>query len=278
MLKHTIVSGLVLFATLALMLGPSRADAELPPLDPLTYADLADLALPAKIVAKVQITDTIQIKDGPGAPLKNDVVRLYVTAHITDLIRGQVDTPQAISFLDDVPRDVRGKAPKLKNTFALVFARPVPERTSEVQLNAPDAAISWSAERESLVRTILVAANAPDSPQTIKGIDSAFSVPGTIPGERETQIFLQTDSRPVSLVVAHQANESPTWTVALGEIVDHGAPPPPRDSLLWYQLACHLPPVIPNAKLVAVPDQADAIRDDYAIVLQGLGACRRGRR
>lgn len=254
----------------------SSADILAP--DPLSYADLADLALPAKIVAKVQITETIGLKPVPGVAPQADTSRLYVSAQITDLLRGQVDTPQAVSFLDDVVRDARGKVPKLKNTLALVFGRPVPDRPNDIQLNAPDAAIAWSPMRESTVRAILVAAAAPDSPPTIRGVDSAFSVPGTIPGERETQIFLQTDSQPVSLVVTRHANEAPRWSVALGEIVDHGAPPPRRDSLLWYQLACHLPPEVPATKLVNVPEQADAIRDDYALVLRGLGPCHRARR
>jgi len=277
-LKHSFIYRLMLAIAAGAMATPALSANGIVASDPLTYADLADLALPAKIVAKVQITETIALKAGPDSPPRADVERLYVSAQIADLLRGQVDTPRAVSFLDDVVRDARGKVPKLKNTIALVFGRPVPDRPNDLQLNAPDAAIAWSPMRESIVRAILVAAAAPDSPPTIRGVDSAFSVPGTIPGERETQIFLQTDSRPVSLVITRHANEAPNWTVALGEIVDHGVPPPVHDSLLWYQLACHLPPEVPAAKLVSVPDQAEAIRADYALVLQGLGPCRRGRR
>jgi len=277
-LKHSIIYRLMLVMAAGWLAAPAQSATDFAAADPLTYADLADLALPAKIVAKVQITETIGLKTAPDAASRADVERLYVSAQITDLLRGQVDTPRAVSFLDDVVRDARGKVPKLKNTIALVFGRPVPDRPNDLQLNAPDAAIAWSATRESIVRAILVAAAAPDSPPTIKGVDSAFSVPGTIPGERETQIFLQTDSRPVSLVVTRHANEAPSWSVALGEIVDHGAPPPARDSLLWYRLACHLPQEVPATKLASVPDQADAIRADYAVVVQGLGPCHRGRR
>lgn len=245
--------------------------------DPLTYADLADLALPARIVAKVQVTETIALKVATDGAVPSSVERLYVSAQIVDLIRGQTDTPRTITFLDDVPRDARGKVPKLKNTTLLIFARPVSERLDEVQLDAPDAAIAWSSVRDSTVRAILQAATAPDSPPVIKGVDSAFSVAGTIPGERETQIFLQTDSRPVSLIVSRHANAAPARTVALGEIVDQGAPLPASNTLLWYQLACHLPKMFPPAKLPATADDAQAVREDYAVVMAGLGTCARGR-
>jgi hypothetical protein len=277
-LRHSILYGLVVVMAAGLLPSMAHSAADAASQDSLSYADLADLALPAKIVAKVQITEAIPLKTAQNAAPAAGSERFYLTARIADLVRGQVDTPQTISFVTDVQRDQRGKVPKLKNTIAIIFARPVAGHPGDVQLDAPDAAIGWTTQRESVVRSILVAAAAPDSPPAIAGVDSAFSVPGTIPGERETQIFLQTDSRPVSLVIARHANEAPSWTVALGEIVDRGVPPPPHDSLLWYQLACHLPRDVPVAKLVAVPDQAEAIRSDYAVVMQGLGPCVRGRR
>jgi hypothetical protein len=48
--------------------------------------------------------------------------------------------------------------------------------------------------------------------------------------------------------------------------------------LLWYRLACGLPPTLPAASLAEL-DQAvaSAARHDYALVLQGLGPCLRTR-
>ena len=244
----------------------------------LHYADIADLALPAKIVGKVRVVEAVEIKPSAESTSRNQHVRLYIEAEIEALIKGQQDTPHLISYLADMPLDGRGRAPKIKKTEQLIFARSVPGRPGFVQLNAPDAAIAWTAERESLVRSITNAANTADSPPMINDIDSGFSVAGTVQGERETQIFLATDSRPVSLVISHHANETPRWSVSLGEIVDNSAPPPPRDTLLWYQLACHLPAQFPEAKLsTATGEQAEAIRSDYALVIAGLGACDRVR-
>src|SRR3546814_7628869 len=72
-------------------------------------------------------------------------------------------------------------------------------------------------------------------------------VPGTIPGESETQIFLRTsDQRPVSLSVLRRPGEAPKWSVSLDEMVDESSAPAGRDTLLWYRLACFLPGQLPQ--------------------------------
>jgi hypothetical protein len=66
--------------------------------------------------------------------------------------------------------------------------------------------------------------------------------------------------------------------VALSEIVDEAAAPPARETLLWYRLACALPPSLPNASIAALPlADAEAAREDYRFVLSQLGACGRTR-
>ena len=62
-------------------------------------------------------------------------------------------------------------------------------------------------------------------------------------------------------------------TVALDS---DSAGPPARDTLLWYVLACSLPPVLPARSTAALDEAAAAMaREDYALVLAGLGPCRR---
>jgi len=66
--------------------------------------------------------------------------------------------------------------------------------------------------------------------------------------------------------------------VALSEIVDDAAAPPAPDTLLWYRLACTLPPRLPSAALSeAGPAEAQAIQADYRLVIEGLGPCARNR-
>ena len=127
------------------------------------------------------------------------------------------------------------------------------------------------------MRAILAAAVAPGAPPAITGVTRAFHVPGSLPGESETQIFLRTaDQRPISLSVLRRPNEQPRWAVALSELVDDSAAPPTPESLLWYRLACGLPHQLPD-KAVSTLSAGDAAaaRSDYGIVLAGLGPCQR---
>ena len=66
--------------------------------------------------------------------------------------------------------------------------------------------------------------------------------------------------------------------MALSEIVDEAAAPPAPDTLLWYRLACTLPPRLPRQSLSeASADEARAIQSDYRVVMEGLGPCARTR-
>ena len=109
------------------------------------------------------------------------------------------------------------------------------------------------------------------------GVGSAFHVPGAIPGESESQIFLTTsNNRPISLSVLRRPGEQPQWAVALGEMIDENAQAPARETLLWYRLACFLPQHLPDRSVAALSESdARAVRADYRFVLSQLGACGR---
>nr|MDP8994164.1 hypothetical protein [Pseudomonadota bacterium] len=126
---------------------------------------------------------------------------------------------------------------------------------------------------------ILQEAAAPGAPPQITAVGRAFHVPGSIPGESETQIFLQTaDQRPVSLTILRRPGEQPRWAVALSEFVDETAVTPRRDTLLWYRLACTLPRTLPPQSLRdASRTEAAAIQADYRLVIDALGPCVRNR-
>jgi hypothetical protein len=269
------------FAPLLVVLGcaPCAAlTAEPVMVETVHYADLADRALPAEIVAKVRILEVADVKPSALSAPPAGRSRVYAEAEIETLFKGPQDLSRQVSFLIDLPVDGRGHTPKIKKSEQIIFAQSVPQRSGFVQLIGPDAMLDWTGNRESLVHAILISQAAPDSPPQVIGIDNAFSVAGTVAGERETQIFLSTDSRPVSLTVAHHPGEAVRWSVALGEIADSGTPPPPRDTLLWYELACRLPAHFPAAKLAGqTVEAAEAIRADYEVIMLGLGPCVRGR-
>lgn len=253
-----------------------------PPAPPLGYADTADLALAAPVAAHVRAVDAIPLKKEQAAGVRPGFYRFYVEADVISLIRSPQPLPARISYVVDLPAGSNGKPPRLpKSADYLILAAPVADHMGEVRLIAPDAQLPWSPAGEERLRAILREAMAPSRPPLIAGVGRAFHVPGSLPGESETQIFLQTaDGRPVSLSILRRPGERPRWSVALSEIVDEAAAPPARDTLLWYRLACSLPPSLPAHSIPEGTSDADAaaIRADYRLVLDSLGPCGRMRR
>lgn len=262
-------------ALLSPQFGHAQPPDSPPPVAMPDYSEFARLALAAPVVADATITGATRIKGEQAVGLLPGLARFYVTADIGALIRGPAGLPVRMRWLVDMPLDARGKAPKLKKQRVLIFARALPTRPGELQLVYPDAQRPWTPGADQRTRAILTAALDPAAPPVVTGIANAFFVPGALPGEGETQIFLRTaDSRPISISVLRNAIGARTWSVALSEVVDAAAPPPPPDSLLWYRLACALPPQLPTAAAVDDdPANAARAREDYTFVIQSLGRC-----
>lgn len=254
---------------------PARASATLPPA--LSYADLADLVTAAPLIIKAQVTDSIVLPP-TQQPTGLRGRRAYVEARVTALIRGESGLSPAVSYLYDIPLDARGRPAKLRKRQVLLFAR-AGTRPGQIQLVAPDAQIDWNPEVESRVRAIAAEVLGTAPPPRITGVGDAFHVAGTVAGEGETQIFLRTETgEPVSLSIVRRPGQEPRWAVALGEIVDEAAAAPTPGSLLWYRLACGLPPSMPVASVRTLSARdAEVARQDYALVLAGLGPCGRTR-
>ena len=246
----------------------------------LSYSDMADLALSAPVIADATVRSTSKIKPAEAPNIAPGLVRLYIEVDVTALIRGADGLPPRIGYLLDVAPDSAGRVPKFKKARVLIFARPVPGAVNQVQLIAPDAQIAWTPTVDGRARAIARDALASDAPPVITGVGNAFHVAGALPGEGETQIFLTTaDQRPVSLSVLRRPGEQPRWAVALSEIVDESAAPPAPETLLWYRMACALPPTLPERSTGSL-EAADATiaREDYAYVLAALGPCGRTRK
>jgi hypothetical protein len=249
-----------------------------PPAPLITYADTADLALASQIVAEVRIVKASRV-DGKKMPMPAGMRRFLVNANVTALIRGSEGLPPNVSYLVDIKSDSLGRFPSLKKTQAIIFALPVASRPAEVRLVAPDAQQPASPILAAQVRAILAEALGAEAPPRILRVGEAFHVPGAIPGEGETQIFLTADDgRPLSLSIQRNPESPPRWSVSLGEVVNDGAEPPKRDTLLWYRLACFLPQALPLASVDQLEtDDAKAASEDYAVVMRGLGPCPRTR-
>ena len=246
----------------------------------ISYADLADLSLTAPFVAHVRIADVDVLSEREAPNVAPGYRRFLVDADVVALIRGPEASPQRITYLVDLPNDPRGRSARLREREEkLVMATPGGNRPGEVRLVAPDAQISYSPLLADRLRGLLREATGASPPPRITGIGRAFHVPGSLAGESETQIFLQTqDERPISLNVLRRPGEQPRWSVALSEIVDDAAGPPQAESLLWYRLACTLPPTLPARSLAeAGPDERRFIQADYRLILERLGPCLRTR-
>jgi hypothetical protein len=242
-----------------------------------SFADLADLAFSAQIVSGVTVIKAERLKGELAPGLTAGNARFLVQAQIGMLLRGTGGLPGTISYIVDVPLDSKGKAPKLKKSRFLLFANRVPGRPLELRLTSPYSQLDWTQLSESILRSLLTEASAATPPPFVTGIGNAFHVPGAIPGESESQIFLTTpDNRPISLSILRRPGEQPQWSVALGEMVDDGARAPGRNTLLWYRLACFLPQRLPDNSIAALSaTEGEAVRRDYEFVLAQLGPCGR---
>ncbi len=242
-----------------------------------SYAAAADLVFAAPAVVDARIRSSTRIKGAEALATPPGHARFYVEADVLALIRSPAPMPARIGYVVDVPLDARGRVPRLNKQRVLLFARPVAGQPTMVQLPRLDAQRAWTAELDALVRRIVQEMVDPAAPPAVTGLGNAFHVPGTLPGEGETQIFVQTATgAPISLSILRRPGEQRRWAVALGEIVDDAAGPPPRDTLLWYRLACGLPRALPDASLAGLePANAAIAREDYAFVIAQLGACVR---
>jgi hypothetical protein len=239
------------------------------------YVELTDMALQADVVVAADIAKATLLKDAAGVPAGK--ARYYVEADARALIGGRAELPPVLAYLVDVPLANPKAKPRLKGVPVLLLAD-LAGKPGELRLVAPRAQVPRTPENEQRVRAILSAAVAPDAPPQITGVTRAFHVAGSLPGEGESQIFLRTsDGRPISLSVLRRPGERPRWGIALSELVDDSAAPPPANSLLWYRLACGLPRALPAAATAgAEPADAQQASEDYRLVLEGLGPCMRG--
>lgn len=240
-----------------------------------SYARLTDFVISADAIAIVKIHHLVALANERAPGLKQGQTRFYVSADTIKLIRGQNVLASRIGFLIDLPSDK--KAPHdLKKQTVMIFGK-IGQRVDQFQLSSNGAMLPWSPMLESRTRTILTALLSPDAPPAVTGISSAFHVAGTIDGEGETQIFLNTTKdQPISLSIVRRPHQTPQFSASLGEIIDQSDTLPHRDTLLWYRLACALPPRLP-AKAVSdqAPQNAAQAGQDYLAFLKALGPCDR---
>lgn len=241
--------------------------------------DLIDLADYADLVVRAKVSKQSEVAPERAPGLRPGYARFYIEADTQSLIAGSTPLGERVRYLVDLPLDARGKKPKLKKQEVLLFARPVEGRPGELLLVAPDAQLPWSESLERRTRLILEQLVAPDAAPRIVGVRDALSVAGTLAGESETQIFLDTlNDEPAAISVIRRPGMAPVWGVTFSEIVDQSVRVPPNGSLAYYRLACALPPSLPSeANLAREPADRARASDDYRFVVSQFGPCTRMR-
>lgn len=264
-------------AAFALILAVPAAAQEAPAPNPLTYVDLVELGMVSDVVLRAEIDDQITVAPERAPGLAPSRVRLYLESVTQSLLAGSGPIGESLAFLADMDRLPNGKAPKIEKNVYLLFARRVPGRPGEIQLVAGNAMQPATPELEQRVRGVLTQLAQPDRPPQVTGIREVMSVEGNLAGESETQIFLETrEGAPLSISVLRRPGMAPQWGVSWTDIVDQSARAPEPMTLRWYALACHLPPELPEDAFIQREREARTrAREDYAIVLREIGACRR---
>ena len=245
----------------------------------LTYADLVDLAEGTPLVIRARIKEQAQVSAERAPGLAPGFARLYIEAETLALLSGNIPIGESLRYLVDVPFDAKGKLPRLKKQEVVLFARPVPGRPREIQLVDPRAQLAATPEVDRRLQPVLAQLASADRPPVVTGVRDALSIAGTLTGESETQLFLDTrNDGPVSVTIVRRPGMEPRWGVSWTEIVDQAARAPQAETLAWYRLACALPQRLPAEANLARDEEGRArAAEDYALVMASLGPCERNR-
>jgi hypothetical protein len=245
-----------------------------------SYADIADLVTISPLILDAQVRKVTKVPIDQAVGVPANIQRLVVDADVLALLRGDGGFAGQARFLLDVPKDAKGKIPKLKKMRYFLLGNKVAGKPGTIRLARPDALIEWSVANDAVVRAVTKEAVMIEAPQPIVALTGAFHSPGTVIGEGETQVFVEAQGNQIySLSIFSRPGEAKRWAVSTGEVIDESATAPERRTLLWYRLACGLPRVL-DAKLVETVEEGNVAKAqaDYKYVIDSLGPCDRQRR
>lgn len=253
---------------------PARA-APTPAAAPLSWTDLADLALASPVVLTASIRGADKVRQRSAMDIPSGHLRVLVRADLTAALKAPGLLPAAAAWLWQGPADARGRPPFGKTAPVLVFAAPLSggsdPQTQPLRLISPHGQQPWTGQTEAMVRDILAQALRPGAQGLlVTAVADGFHTAGAIAGASESQFFLATEGgKPMTLVVRRQPGVPADVAVATDDLVDRAAPVAPR-TLVWRGLACGLPPALP-APLAGHAELAA----DYALARRAIGACGR---
>jgi len=234
------------------------------------YADIADLALAAPVVARATITNIAGLSSKQSGSAAPGRVRQAVTVRLGNLLVAPGSMAPTLSWLWDAPADAKGRPPKAKGLDVLAFLA-TPTADGGTRLISRRAMQPYDPALADQVRAI-IAENRSGTVPVITGVSNGFRADGTLPGESESQFFLtSSDGRATTLVVQNRPGEVRRVLVARGDIIDESAQRVKPGTLLWYRLACFLPATLPASAGGGDP----ALARDWRDAMASLGPCGR---
>ncbi|MEQ1539928.1 MAG: hypothetical protein ABL928_13460, partial [Sphingorhabdus sp.] len=139
------VIALVLPASIALAQPVASPVSFAVPATNTSYADIADLVVisPLIVDATVRKATKVPMEQAVGVPA--NLQRMVVEADVTALVRGNDGIAGTVRFLLDIPKDAKGKIPKLKKQRYFVLGSKATGTPGTIRLSRPDALVAWSA-------------------------------------------------------------------------------------------------------------------------------------
>lgn len=242
-----------------------------------SYDDIMGITLESELVVDIVAKKIKNLPASQTIGVRPDRKRVLIIGEVQSLIRGKNGLNSQVQFLFDAPIDSRGKIPKLKKMRFIAFGRHVTGRSDFIRLSRTASMLRYSDRINTMVRSSIREAIAANAPQEITSISSAFHSPGTIIGEGETQIFLNTEfGQPMAISVTSKRGQNRRWSVSTSEVIDINATEPRRFSLLGYRLACSLPKSLSSSNIES-SDQRNRQKaiSDYKLVKDSIGPCER---
>lgn len=242
-----------------------------------SYDDIMGVTLESELVVDIIAKKIKNLPASQSVGVRPDRKRILITGEVQSLIRGKNGLNSQVRFLFDAPIDSRGKIPKLKKMRFIAFGRHVTGRSDFIRLTRTASMVRYSDRVNTMVRGSIREAIAANAPQKITSISSAFHSPGTIIGEGETQIFLDTEfGQPMAISVTSKRGQNRRWSVSTSEVIDINATEPRRSSLLGFRLACSLPRSL-NPSIIESNNREDREKalSDYKLIIDSIGPCQR---
>ncbi len=254
-------------------IGPAAAQAPAP-VAPVAsdrlagFADTAELALAAPVIVRATIAKASRISGKAAPDVAPGRARLLVTVSVSNVLVAPGTMGATLQYLWDAPLDSRGRPPQAKGMEVLVFLT-APGPDGATRLVSRRGQQPWDPALADTVRAVVADQRSGTVP-VIRGVSNGFRADGTVPGESESQFFLTTaDGKPATLVVQNRPGEVRRVLIARGDIIDESAERVKPGTLLWYRLACVLPPRLPAAAGGGDP----ALAKDWRDALASLGPC-----